>query len=282
MGSELATTFVLIGVPDDRGVAANNGRVGAKEGPLAFRQALERLPGDLPLSDAGDIVLAPTNRETHERLAGRVAEVMAAGDFPLVIGGGHDNTYGGVKGVAQSGQRVGVVNIDAHLDLRPAEPSGDVNSGTPFRRLIEDALVRGSDVVEFGYQPHVTSPDLLSFAKAAAVPCWSWFDVRTPDPREHFLRLVQGLAQRCEAVAVTLDLDSIVATEAPGVSAPATLGFSAAEAVALLQLAAQEPRVRYLDLMELNPTYDIDARTARLAATLVWHFIHERLQGPVI
>ena len=71
-------------------------------------------------------------------------------------------------------------------------------------------------------------------------------------------------------LAVSLDLDSVAGVEAPGVSAPAVFGFSATQVSGFLQAAADNRCLRYLDLMELNPRFDIDHRTARLAAVLIW------------
>lgn len=272
---------VLLGVPEDRGVAVHRGRSGAAAGPEALRRSLYRLAGAFELWDAGDVKRGETNRETHVNVRETIRALGQAGAFPIMIGGSHDNSYGGVAGCAATQRGCAVINIDAHLDLRAPEPSGHVNSGTPFRRLIDERIIPGSSLVEFGYQPHVNDASLLIWAKQQGVRLWSWAEVQTPSPVQVFAQLVQDLGRMHEGIALSLDLDVIPASEAPGVSAPATFGFRATEVLAMLQLAAQEPRLCYLDVMELNPTHDVDGRTARLAASLIWHFVVERGQGVV-
>jgi formiminoglutamase len=276
--------IVIIGIPDDRGVAINQGRVGAADGPTAFREALYRLVVSegldrQPMWDAGNIALADTNHATHEQLADVVAQVVRREAVPMVIGGGHDNTYGGIKGVVAGGQSPGLINIDPHLDVRPPEADGSFGSGTPFRRLIDDQILSGPQIVEFGCQTECNSPDHMGYTKNAGVRLWTLRELRAGDSRETFLQLLQDLSRTHASVAVTFDLDAIVSSAAPGVSAPATFGFSAEEALAFMQLVGQQPTLCYLDLMELNPVHDVDGRTAKLAAAIVWHMLLERNTG---
>jgi arginase family enzyme len=72
---------------------------------------------------------------------------------------------------------------------------------------------------------------------------------------------------------VSLELDSVEAASAPGVSAPCPDGFSAAELFACAYAAGADERVRVLDVMELSPPLDVDGRTARLAAMAIWSFL---------
>lgn len=273
---------VLIGVPDERGIVVNHGRPGAHAGPQAFRTAFYRLPGSWPVWDAGDMELTASNRTMHEQLAALVATIVRARALPLVIGGGHDATYGGVKGVVQAAGGAGVINIDAHLDVRPAEAEGCVGSGSAYRRLIEDGVLRGEQLVEWGHQPHANSVAHLAWARAHGVRLWSGPEVRAADSARCFADLLRGLVASHGRVAVSLDLDAIAATAAPGVSAPAALGFTAEEVLAWLQLAAQQPEWCYLDVMELSPAHDEQGRTACLAAVLVWHALRARAEGAVV
>ncbi len=279
-----AHDVVLIGVPDDRGVAINRGRVGAAAGPKAFREAFYRLTlgpnrelAKCTIWDAGDVMIGATNRETHETLAEIVQQCCACGALPIVIGGGHDNTYGGIKG-AVAHARAGIVNIDAHLDLRPNEPDGGIGSGTPLRRVLDDELIAGEQLIEWGFQPHTCSAAHLEFAKQRGVRLWSWPE-RGPDVVRLFAQFLQDLRHRWGRTAISLDLDAIVASAAPGVSAPSTFGFTPQEVLAFLQLAGAESSLCYLDVMELNPSCDVDGRTTRLAATLVWHLLCERTRS---
>ncbi|MBI2346122.1 MAG: formimidoylglutamase [Deltaproteobacteria bacterium] len=279
-------TVVLIGVPDDRGVVAGYGRAGAADGPRALREQFYRLPlgpmsavGTRQIADAGDLPAVGSTAATHEQLCEVVAAVAKQGGIPCVIGGGHDATYGSIKGFLQSGKGAGVINIDAHLDLRPLGPAGVIGSGTAFRRLIEERLLRGHHIVEFGLQQHAVAPMHWAFAREHGVRLWTWDDLQAPGVETVFAGLLRDLAGAHRRVAVSFDLDAVTAAEAPGVSAPNPAGFSAHDVLRLFQLAGADPAVGHLEIMELNPRYDIDGRTARLAALCLWYFCAARVMS---
>ncbi len=256
----------LIGLADDLGVRLNNGRPGAKEGPRAFRAALARYgvadpPGwDWPaVFDAGDIVPAPGSdesalRETHGRVTEAVAALLDLGLFPIGIGGGHDLTFPFVRAAAK---RLGIaagVYFDAHFDVR--ETAG---SGMAFRRLVEDCGIRTLHV--HGLSPLVNSREH-----------WNWF-------KAHGGRMDQSVDESADLDQpfptdpsfVSLDLDVVDASEAPGVSAPNPAGWSAGMLEVSLETCGAVPGVKCFDIMELNPSFDQDGRTARVAAhALLW------------
>jgi len=80
---------------------------------------------------------------------------------------------------------------------------------------------------------------------------------------------------QARAVFWGFDLDVVNAAEAPGVSAPNPLGLSGAELCELAALAGAEPRTRIVEFSEMNPAFDLDGRTARLAAAAIWHYLKE-------
>ena len=134
--SLLKNKFVLLGVPDERGVVLNLGNPGSQEGPQEFRNCFYKLYdtsvnaevnqsylGEL-FVDLGNIKLEKTIEETHENIAIVVQEVLNFGaEVVFVIGGGHDFSYGSYKGHAQWSKEtiVPIFNFDAHLDVRPVE-----------------------------------------------------------------------------------------------------------------------------------------------------------------
>src|SRR5262245_36867287 len=137
---------VLIGFPQDEGVRRNHGRPGAAEAPHEIRQRLFRLtPHDgytntdltaNPPLDLGDVRIQGTLEETQQALGEVVAAVLGRGAVPIVLGGGHETAFGHYLGYAALQRQVGVINIDAHLDVRPCA-EGRGTSGTPFRQAME-------------------------------------------------------------------------------------------------------------------------------------------------
>ena len=251
--------IALLGLPDDTGVRLNNGRTGAAGGPKAFRAALARYgaadsaAGSLPrVFDAGDVMPTGSLEKTHERVTEATTALLKRGLFPIAIGGGHDLTFPFVRAVAARYPRMAGVYFDAHLDVRES-----VGSGMAFRRLVEECGVRSLHV--HGFQPLVNSKEHLD-----------WF--RAHGGRTHLDPTRVALPRNRDLFA-SFDLDVLDAAHAPGVSALNPSGWSVREAEAWALVCGAEPRVRCFDLMELNPTYDTDGRTARVAVHLFLTFL---------
>lgn len=279
---------VIVGMPDDRGVAANHGRVGSRFAPSAFRQCFYRMPlgaenelAALSLLDIGDVLPDGTVDATHEALRHVVATLHRRGAVVIVIGGGHDNAYGSLMGLRDVHKDACLVNLDAHLDVRPRESDGQIGSGSTFRRLIEEGDVPGQDIYEVGYHTHSSSSDHVRFARDHSMHLWSWRDLCQGGRQKVLTDLAHHWA-KSGAVGVSWDMDSIVASAAPGVSSPAVIGFSSDECVFLAELLGTHHSIRHLEIMELNPKVDLHAVTARLAAVIVWHFMAARIKGEVV
>jgi len=142
--------IVLIGFPYDEGVRRNNGRVGAKLGPNSFRQLLKRtgtvvnaeyddldIRKYLTISDGGNINENLSLEEAHQQLEERIYQLIKKGKIPFVVGGGNDQSYPNASALLKNSKLTYVINIDAHLDVRPLK-EGKTHSGSPFRQLIED------------------------------------------------------------------------------------------------------------------------------------------------
>ena len=252
-------SIALLGLPDDLGVRLNNGRPGAADGPTTFRAALARYgatasaAGELSrVFDAGDVEPADTLAKTHRRVTAATAALLDAGLFPIAIGGGHDLTFPFVRAVAERFPRPTGIYFDAHLDVRETE-----GSGMPFRRLIEDCAVPALHL--HGFRPFVNSQAHLA---------WFLAHGGTLHADDAAIEL-----PRAENLFVSFDLDVLDAAHAPGVSALNPVGWTVREAEKWVHACGASDAVRCFDLMELDPTYDIDGRTARVAAHLFLTFL---------
>jgi formiminoglutamase len=180
--------------------------------------------------------------------------------LPIGIGGGHDLTFAFVRGVARAepyrGATLAGVYFDAHLDVR-AEPG----SGMPFRALIEQARVHELRVV--GLNPLVNSREHYEwFAEHNGIADG---DPHTPPPHRPWPVFGPQF--------VSFDLDVLDAAFAPGVSALNPAGMTPGVAAAWCYAAGMNRDVACFDIMELNPAYDPEARTARVAAHLLLSFL---------
>lgn len=268
----------LLGFACDAGVARNQGRVGAADGPAALRRALAPLAWHRqgPAYDAGDVRCAGDAMEVAQQaLADRLAPLLGEGHLPIVLGGGHEVAYASWSGLAQhlasngeTAPRVGIVNLDAHFDLR--DPRHVRSSGTPFAQIAEDCARRGWPFryACLGVSRAANTRALFNRADELGVMVREDRDITAP----RLTDIEQDLAdflRDCDHLYLTIDLDVLPAAEAPGVSAPAARGVALALIEPLIESIRDSGKLRLADLAELNPGRDIDGRTARAAGRLV-------------
>ncbi|MFF9496980.1 formimidoylglutamase [Streptomyces flaveolus] len=272
----------FVGFRSDEGVRRNKGRQGAANGPDALRGALASmaLPKPLRALDAGDIEVAGDGEDDLEtgqqRLGGAVAALVDRGHPVMVLGGGHEVAYGTYTGLAQTravreGGRLGVLNLDAHFDLRDdVRPS----SGTPFLQMAQSEARQGRD---FNYwvlgvsQPSNTerlfrTADSLGVRHLPDTECGLLDLARTE-------RFVDEFLASCDVVHLSIDLDVLPAAVAPGVSAPAAYGVPMDVVERVCARVAASGRLAVCDIAELNPEFDVDRRTARAGARLIHRMV---------
>ncbi len=285
--------YCILGIPEDIGPQANHGKPGT-EG--AFKDFLSyflnmQVNSFLPVKDillVGEVELEeitkqaknlkPTNKEDLNKLRDLVEEVddrvypiikaiVSAGKIPIVIGGGHNNSYpvlrGSYLGLGKKG--VGAINIDPHADIRDLEGR---HSGNGFSYAIADGYLEkyfpiglhqnynnqytwdklNSDKHLFKY---VTNEDIL------------FHDISTKDLISKAVKFMKGIRFGLE-----IDLDGIKFTES---SAKTPVGMSETKVRKLLYSLAQEKNIVYLNLSEGIPSSS--GQTGKLIAYLVADFI---------
>jgi arginase family enzyme len=191
----------------------------------------------------------------------------------VVLGGGHDLTFAGVRGLAGVCAPIGGVNVDAHLDVRPYA-GGPMSSGMPYRRLLQEVgAFRGDRFVELGIQGLSSAAAHVEYLRSRGGTILTLRQARemgTAAAMRQALQIAEGDAQ---ALFVSVDIDSAAQAFAPGCSAPSPDGFSPDDLITFAFAAGRHPRLRYFDVMEVNPAFDVDHRTARLAAAVVIAFL---------
>jgi formiminoglutamase len=268
-----AAPLALAGFACDAGVARNRGRVGAVTGPGSLRRALANVPVHAvgAVVDLGDVTCAGDALEqAQDEFAAVVAAAVAANCVPLGLGGGHEIAYGSYLGLAQAvpaGASIGIVNFDAHFDLRADERA---SSGTPFRQALEHAAASGRRVeyLCIGVSRFANTAALYERARTLGVRWVSDEDARA-DRHDALRQEIVAALSRVDHVYLTVCLDVFPAAAAPGVSAPAALGVEPALVERLLDAVVASGKLRVADVAELNPKFDIDSRTARLGARLL-------------
>ncbi|EKP0260762.1 formimidoylglutamase [Aeromonas sobria] len=272
--AQKAAGVVLLGFACDEGVHRNKGRVGAAGAPLAVRKLLANTAWHLnrPVYDGGDVSCTDGDLDgAHGRLAERVATALDLGHFPLVLGGGHEVAFGSWSGLNLhlAGQgRVGIINFDAHFDLRMKLELA--SSGTPFFQIAEQCTAQGTPFHYACLGVAETANTRALFARADELGVWY---VKDEAMSERTLPTLQSgldaFIADCDHLYLTIDLDVLPSAVMPGVSAPAARGVELAVIEPLIAHIRASGKLRLADLAELNPMLDQDNRSARVAARLV-------------
>lgn len=268
--------FALIGFNCDEGVRRNAGRIGAKDGPNAIRQSLSSMPwrtiDGLFIQDYGNVICEEREMEVaQESLGEEVHQAYERGQMPIILGGGHETFYGhylGVRKYVGPDKKIGIINIDAHFDIRSYETQS--SSGTMFRQILEQDEQTGYLVL--GIQRYGNTEAL--FEKADELGCRYVLEdeLRLTDVQQY----IEQFAEKYDVLIVTLCMDVLHQSAAPGVSAPSPFGLSPKTIRHLLRTIMAHPKASSFDVCEVNPSLDIDDRTAKLAAAFVLEVMMEK------
>lgn len=267
----LRPDVALLGFASDEGVRRNRGRVGAADGPTALRAALSCLAvhEDVTVLDHGDIRVEGGDLEDGQRRLGEAIQT-ARRQAPLtvILGGGHETAWGSYLGLGRR-PRLGVLNLDAHFDLRQEDRP---TSGTPFLQIARDRQTHGLDVHYAVLGVGAASNTSALFEQARALGA-TWLPDDDCQELAVPLAFVRRFLDEVDEVYLSIDLDVLPAAVAPGVSAPAALGVPPFVIQAVCDAVVASGRLIHLDVAELNPRLDVDHRTARVAARLVHRVI---------
>jgi len=265
--------YLIIGCPQDEGVRRNNGRVGAAAAPDIIRQVLYqfRSPPHLTTGrvvDLGNIKIADTLEKTHEIHSKVVAKILADNKRLIVIGGGNDISYPDCLGLSKVCENILALNIDSHFDVRENKVR---NSGTPYRQLLEESIIRPENFFELAIQRFANSEIYWKYLESKGVSIYTLEQLRKLGIKKTLRSILDK--KKCEAIFWGFDMDSVRSADAPGVSASYPTGLTAEEILFIATIAGQDSRSKILEISEVNPKYDIDNKTARLAATMILNYL---------
>ncbi|WP_226649201.1 formimidoylglutamase [Microbulbifer variabilis] len=275
--------IAILGFASDEGVRRNKGRIGAAKGPRILRLAMANLPAtfDLPLYDAGNVRVDREDLESAQALLGaRINELLDNGHFPLVLGGGHEIAYGSYLGIARwmrelhREKTLGIINFDAHLDLRIPSPKG--SSGTPFYQIAEQCQINGRpfNYLCVGAADNANTPALYNRANELGaevirdreISSWNLDKVK---------QQIQDFIDKVDFVYLTVCLDVLPAAVMPAVSAPSGRGVALELLEELLDTVLDSNKVCLADMAEFNPYFDIEDHGARTAARLAFQMTNK-------
>jgi arginase len=295
----------LLGVPLDLGAA----RRGVEMGPSAVRlaqlaQRLERLghdvvdTGDVPVPTRETLRLGrgidylPTITAICRDVASRTASLVRAGRIPVVLGGDHSLAAGSAAGVAtalaERGQRLGLIWLDAHADLNTPEStlSGNVH-GMPVAHLLGHgdsamaALASPAPAVRPEHVVIIGARDLdqaeRTHARQFGVTVYTMRDIDERGLRTILAEAIAKVSHGTDGLHVSLDLDFVDPRDAPGVGTPVRGGVTYREAHLAMETLWDTGRLVGMDLVEVNPVLDRFNQTAELAVELMASAFGQRI-----
>ncbi len=264
--------FVLHGFAVDEGVRRNKGRVGAAQAPDIIRANMANFPVVQPnfvLCDFGNVECVDQQlEESQESLAEKVGVALSAGARSIVLGGGHEVMHAHFSGVrkAYPHKKIGIINFDAHFDNRSVEPNVGPSSGTGFWQIAQQETLHS---LHIGIQRNSNTLQLFDTAHQLGMQYILADELFFENLPSLYIK-VDDFLENVDFIYITICMDVFNAALAPGVSAAAYNGiFADAAFMHLYRHLLSSTKVRALDVAEVNPSFDIQNRTARLAASLV-------------
>ncbi|MFC6837267.1 formimidoylglutamase [Halomarina ordinaria] len=261
---------VLLGEPYDGAVV---GRPGAREGPAAVRTALAAVKthrlgagGVDRVGDCGDVAFDGKSSAVAQETAARVARSLHRRDvLPVFLGGDNSLTYANARPLLERGT-LGCLTIDAHLDVRAVREGP--TSGTPYRQLFEAGL---DAYACLGARHFETTGEYARYVAERGGRIVT-AEAVGDDPLGAADRALAALSE-VERVYVSVDLDVLDATAAPGVSAPTPGGLTTRELFRILRYVVADERVAGVEVVECAPPLDRDGRTVDAAARALAHVL---------
>lgn len=285
--------FVLLGIPEDIGVRANGGVGGAHTAWPAAVQALlniqstEGLSGEeLLLLGAFDFSewmnasaalpveeLRPFVSRIDQEVSAVIEIIVRAGKIPVVIGGGHNNAYGLLKGASLAlGQSLSCINLDAHSDFRAMEGR---HSGNGFRYAKAEGYLRRYAVI--GLHENYNSAGILAELSADPDLHYSFFEAIFLRQKLSFEQALEQAVQHTGAgyTGIELDLDCIQGVLS---SAATPSGISVLQARQYLYYGARQTKACYLHLTE-GATQLANGRTDMSTGKLIAYLASDFMKG---
>ena len=276
--------FAFIGFCSEQGVKRNKGRVGTALAPDFIRAQMSNFPctfsQEVKFYDAGNILCDEISMEEGQRLLGLAVEkILDLKLFPIVLGGGHETTFGHFQGhladlkKKEESLDMGIINFDAHFDLRPYD--NGPSSGSMFRQ-IADIYKKENAVYHYlprGIQEHSNTVSLFKYAKEIGADYILAKEIQNSN-YSVILEKIDTFLYECDSAYITICTDVFSSAFAPGVSATQSLGLDPEVVLPLIKHILRTRQVRGFDICEISPRFDQDNTTANLGAVLIFAVVN--------
>lgn len=276
----------ILGIPFD--TAAVAGARGSREGPNGIRDKFTYWTCynpelDIDITTGIDVVDFGNVRTTqtdvlaaHEQVETVVTALAERGVVPVCLGGDHSLTYPAAKALMNATDgSIGVINIDAHHDVRHSH-GGELSSGTPFRRLLEDdaGQLAHDNFVELGLSGWHNTREYVDWVRDNGGEVIPARDIHRDGTDPAAQRALDKATNGTDAVYLSVDIDVLEPGDAPGTSVPSPGGLRTHQVLELVYQIGRHPLTRGMDVMEVAPPLERwDRITTMVASSLVVQFI---------
>ncbi len=274
---------VILSYPDDDGVKNNRGRVGTKLGPQSIKKSFYKMtPGynslfKSKIYDIGNLKLDGTINERHLRAQSIITGCLARHAKILTLGGGNDYAFPDLAGfctwAALNQKKPFIINFDAHLDVRSDEKN--INSGTAFYRLLNQ--FPDMHFFEVGIQNWCNSKYHMDWAKGKGATVITLDDIFSHKYGLFDLmhkKVFKKFNPKKHMMAISIDIDGFSSSEAPGASQVFPTGLQSKDFLPMIKRIVEKYSPQLFSIYEVNPSYDLDQRTATLAALIAHYAIY--------
>lgn len=284
-GKEISEADILLfGIPLSRSSISASA---ASEFPEAFRRSWKgfttyNLDYDLDLSDLNVIDLGDTKQHVtnvdmcHEHIVEAVTDIQIkhSPSVQIAVGGDHSITAMTIKGIRQADQtkEIGIIQLDTHFDLRDPNELGPAN-GTPIRYLIENGIIKGSNVHNIGLHGFFNTKDLKEYADANGVQYTTMREARRQGVNNAVEKALNELSKKVDFIYFTCDMDVLDMVYAPGVPATTPGGMRSDELFEAATLIGTHSKVEAMDIVCLDPKKDLADITVKTGTHVFLSFL---------
>ena len=255
----------LVGVPFSVGCRVETSTaIDQQNAPLAIRAALRTLTAnfDIPHSfeDLGDLSSKNTVNDVLKAVEDQVFDLVNKGDVPLILGGAHTLSLGTLRALSRVRPGFSMIYIDAHPDVMP---HSTINYGSVMFYAFKEEVVRPDRVAMIGLR-QVENPEYRVLREN------NIFHIHAHEVEGiGIANVVKEIKDRFPApYFISLDLDSIDPTFAPGVTSPYPCGLTPREVIYLVEELCRQSVIG-LEVVELSPINDRNDDTAMIAASII-------------
>ena len=271
--------YAFMGIPYDEG---NVGKPGSEDGAQAFRMAsYEYFPYwfeyqvDLEghCVDCGNVRIPKVSPElAHERIYRAVREVLRSGLIPIICGGDHSISIPASRALSDhigENARMGYLHLGAHLDMADSWAGEKMTSPCSMARITELPNVHSDNVAHIGARNSMNPKDHVELAESRGIRYYSMREVLDRGIAPVVGEAAEKLWDNTAGQYLSINMNVMDASAAPGVTAPEPGGLESREVMQLATLLGEKGTPSVIEISELSPVYDVSDTTSKLAACII-------------